>query len=385
MTNSFARFALLSGNFMVGLSVLAPTGMLPQLSAGLGISIRDAGLLVTYGAVILCLGSPIVSWLTTRLGRRLLMSGALAIMAVGHIASAFADSYLAILSLRLAMLIFAAIYTPQAASTIALIVPEKSRAGAVAFVFLGWSLAIAAGLPLITFFANQFGWRETYAAIGVLSALIALMNVAALPGGLQGHPLSLQSFVTIGRNTTLVLILLITLFQMSGQFSITVYMGPVLGKVADAGPAAAGIFFSLLGIAGLLGNLAATSIVVRAGVSRTLATFMILMTCGAAVWSLGAGILPVMAVGIFCMGLGITAANSMQQARLIAVAPELAGATVAMNSSVLYVGQALGSATAGVLFERQHYHVIGFIAVAFFLMAVATFALSERSDARGAN
>ncbi len=378
MTNFFARLALLCGNFMVGIAVTAPAGMLPQLSEGLAVSIRDAGLLVTYGAVVLCIASPIVSWLTTRLGRRLLMSGTLAIMAAGHVASAFVDSYLAVLMLRLLLLVFAAIYTPQAANTIALIVPEKSRAGAVAFVFLGWSLAIAVGLPLITICANHFGWRETYVAIGVACALAALLNVVVLPNGLQGYPLSLQSFVTIARDSTLILILLITLFQMSGQFAITVYMGPVLQRLADAGPAATGTFFSLLGIAGLLGNIAATGVVARWGVRRTLATFMIIMTGGGAVWALGAGLLPVMALGIFLMGLGITSANSMQQARLIAAAPELGSATVALNTSFLYVGQGIGSAAAGMLFAREHYHAIGFMAVAFFLAAIATFVLSER-------
>ena len=93
-------------------------------------SVRDIGLLVTYGAVILCFGSPIVSWLTTRVDRRLLLSGTLAVIAVGHLLSALVDSYAAILALRLVMLTFVAIYTPQAASTMALIVAEKDRAAA---------------------------------------------------------------------------------------------------------------------------------------------------------------------------------------------------------------------------------------------------------------
>lgn len=366
---------------MVGLCVLAPAGMLPELSAGLHVTIRDAGLLVTWGGVVLCIGSPVMSWLTANVGRRMLMSGALAVMAAGHLASAFADSYFAVLGLRLGMLVFAAIYTPQAASTIALIVSERERAGSLSFVFLGWSLALACGLPLITLSANEFGWRETYFAIGVLCALAALFNAAALPGGLRGHPLSLQSFVTIARSPTLVLILLITLFQMSGQFTVSVYMGPVLSQLAGSGPGAVGVFFSLLGGAGLIGNLAATSIVARIGVKRTLALFMLLMTGGAAIWAFGAGFLAVMGAGIFLMGLGITAANSMQQARLILAAPALAGATVALNSSVLYVGQALGSGAAGLLYAGEHYRAIGFMAVAFYLGAIAVFALSERAKA----
>lgn len=378
MSHLSARLALLSGNFITGLSVLAPSGMLPELSAGLGVTVHDVGLLVTYGAVVLCFSSPIVSWLTTHVGRRLLMSGTLAIIAAGHLLSAVADSYAAILVLRLVMLAFAAIYTPQAASTMALIVSEKDRAPALTFVFLGWSLAIAVGLPLITLFATQFGWRETYAAIGVAAAISAALNAVSLPGGLQGHPLSLQSFADIAKSRTLMLILLITLFQMSGQFSITIYMAALVQTIADGGPAAGGLLFSLLGAAGLIGNLAATRMVQFAGVHRTLGFFILVMTAGALTFALGAGILALMAAGVFILGLGITAGNSMQQARLVTAAPPLASATVALNTSVLYVGQALGSGAAGFFYQHEFYRTIGFLSVLFFVLAFIVFAFGER-------
>lgn len=385
MTHLSSRLALLSGNFITGLSVLAPAGMLPELSAGLGVTVRDVGLLVTYGAVILCFGSPIVSWLTTRVGRRLLMSGTLAIIAIGHVLSAIVDSYAAILALRLATLAFVAIYTPQAASTMALIVSEKDRPAALAFVFLGWSLAIAVGLPLITLFATQFGWRETYLAIGVASAVSAALNAASLPKGLQGHPLSLQSFVDIAKSRTLMLILLITLFQMSGQFSITIYMAVLAQEIAGGGPSAGGLLFSLLGAAGLIGNLVATRIVQFAGVQRTLGFFILVMMTGALIFALGAGVLALMAAGVFILGLGITAGNSMQQARLVTAAPILASATVALNTSVLYVGQALGSGAAGLLYQHQLYRTIGFLSVCFFALAFVVFALSERLGGKSRN
>jgi predicted MFS family arabinose efflux permease len=382
MTHLFARLALLSGNFITGLAVLLPAGMLTELSAGLGVTVRDVGLLVTYGAVILCIGSPIVSWLTTRIGRRLLLSGTLAIIAAGHLASAATESYAALLMLRLAMLAFVAIYTPQAASTMALIVSERERPAALAFIFLGWSLAIAVGLPLIALSANQFGWRETYILIGALAAISAVLNAASLPSGLKGHPLSLQSFVYIAKSRALLLILLITLFQMSGQFSITIYMAALVQEIAGGGPAAAGLLFSLLGAAGLIGNLAATRIVQFAGVNRTLGIFIVVMMTGALTFALGTGVLALMAAGVFILGLGITAGNTMQQARLVTAAPLLASATIALNTSVLYVGQALGSGAAGVLYQHAQYRLIGFLAMAFFASAFVVFLLSQRSAAR---
>src|SRR3978361_1555126 len=57
----FAPPALMLGNFVTGCSVIGPAGMLSELSAGLDVSIRDAGLLITYGAAVLCFGSPVLS------------------------------------------------------------------------------------------------------------------------------------------------------------------------------------------------------------------------------------------------------------------------------------------------------------------------------------
>ena len=377
MSYSLSRFALMGGNFVTGLAVLAPAGMLHDLSQGLGVSIREAGLLVTYGAIVLCISSPVMSWLTTRIGRRFLLVGTLSILAVGHIACAFLDSYSAVLALRIAMMSVAAIFTPQAASTIALIVPQNVRASSLAFVFLGWSMAIAVGLPIVTLLATQFGWRQTFLAIGIAAAIAALANVVTLPRGLRGPQLSLQSFAQIASNKTLVLVLLITLFQMSGQFTITIYMAPVLQSLAGAGPAITGAFFSIFGGASVIGNMTATRIVGRFGVPLTLTLCMVSMIIGALIWATGGGMLPVMAVGVFLIGLGATSANSMQQARLIEVMPALASATVALNTSFLYFGQGLGSGSAGILYERGHVHAIGFLAVVFFVLSFVTFRITE--------
>lgn len=378
MTHLLARFALLSGNFITGLAVLAPAGMLPELSAGLGVSIREAGFLVTYGAVVLCIASPLVSWLTTRIGRRMLMTGTLAVIAAGHAATAFSDSYAAVLALRLGMLAVVAIYTPQAASAISLIVQERERASAISFVFLGWSLAIAVGLPFVTWLANQFGWRETYGVIAVLAAVSLLLNFAALPNGLRGHALSIGSFATIARSTTLKLMLLFTFLLMVGLFLITIYLIPNLTKLTGAGAAIGGSYFLLFGGAGVVGNMIASFVVSRLGVSRTMQYSILTLIVGSAFWAFGAGSLVAMGLGLLMVGIGLTSVNSMQQARLVAEAPNLASATVALNTSVLYVGQAIGSGIGGLLYANGFYAAAGFVALGFFLLAFVSFRVTDR-------
>ena len=81
MSARFAAYSLLLGNFVVGSCVLAPAGMLNDLAAGLGATIVQTGLLVTWGAVVLCFGSPIMATLTSRVDRRTLLAGSALVMA----------------------------------------------------------------------------------------------------------------------------------------------------------------------------------------------------------------------------------------------------------------------------------------------------------------
>jgi predicted MFS family arabinose efflux permease len=367
---AFVRSSLMLGNLVTGLAVIGPTAMLIQLADGLAVTIRDAGLLVTFGAVMLCFGSPLIAWATSRIERRSLLTGVLVIVAVGHAASALAPNYGALLAIRLVMLAAAAVFTPQAASTVSLIVPVRERAAAIAYVFLGWSLAIAVGLPLVTFAAAHVGWRETYAAIGVIAALVAWLHWARLPAGLIGAPISLASWRALAGNRLILLLLAITALQTSGQFAVITYLGPLLTRLAGAGPQEIATFFAIFGAFGFIGNVIATKIVGRVGALETSALFLISMLIGAVLWTLGAPHLLVMGAGILLWGLGFAAVNSMQQGRLVAAAPELSSVSVALNTSALYVGQAVGSGLGGTLFAHDLAPVTGYLAIGFFVLAL---------------
>ncbi len=365
------------GNFVTGIALLGPTAMLHELSAGLGVSIREAGLLITFGAMVLCIGSPLTAWLTSRIERRHLLMGAVAVVALANFASAFAPDYAALLTIRLLMAAVAALYTPQAAGTVALLVPPEKRGGSIAYVFLGWTLAAAVGLPLVTFIASRYGWREVYGTIGTLSCISFLLLGWRLPRGLHGAPIDLRTWIDLARNRLVVLLLLVTMLQIAGQFVIFTFLAPLLGQLTGTGPDAASAVFAIYGLSGLVGITTATRIVDGWGAFNTSLLATALVLSGMTIWSFGAGALPVMAIGVAVWGMGFGATNSMQQVRLVGAAPLAASASVSLNTSVLYIGQAIGSATGGLLFAGGHFHASGFVAMGFLTLALLTVIVSR--------
>ena len=378
----FAPTALMLGNVVTGCSVLAPAGMLVELSSGLDVSIRTAGLLITFGAIMLCVGSPVTAWLTSRVERRTLLTLTLAALALTNFASAFAPDYTSLLIIRLVMLAVGALYTPQAAGTAGLIVPEQKRGSTIAYIFLGWSLAAAVGLPLITFIASRYGWRAVYGNIGLMGCVSFLLLAWRLPRGLMGAPVDLKTWAAIGRNRMIALLLLITTLQMSGQFVVFTFMGPLLAKLTGAGPDAIGLVFAVYGVCGVIGTAIASRIVDSLGAWKTSVFFTALLLAGVAGWALSAGIYPLMAVSVAIWGLGFASTNSMQQVRLVGAAPSLASASVSLNTSVLYVGQAVGSAIGGFLYARDLLYAAGYVASAFVALALVTVILTRPKKAQ---
>jgi predicted MFS family arabinose efflux permease len=120
----------------------------------------------------------------------------------------------------------------------------------------------------------------------------------------------------------------------------------------------------------------ASGIVTKLGTQKTLALFMASTLLGLTLWSIGAGWLVAMGGGIFFWAFGFAAINSMQQARLVAAAPHLASASVALNTSVLYVGQAIGSGLGGLLFAHEYFRLVGYVGAAFVALACALLAVT---------
>lgn len=369
--------ALLLGNFIIGTSVVAPAGILNELSTGLDVSIPRASSLIALGAVVLCIGSPLMSWLTSSLDRRLAMAGAMFVIATAHIISAFVTTFDALLAIRLAMLLAAAYFTPQAASMVGIAAPPEKRAGAIAFVFIGWSFAIAIGVPLATVLASRFGWPSAYLAIGAAATISFLALMIAIPTHFKTPPVDLKAWGELFRSQAILILLLITAIIACAQYMILTFIAPLLVLLGNTDADGISIAIGLFGIVGIIGSVTAARIVGWLGPFTTSLIFAGAIAIGMCVWSVSAQVYAAMLTGVLIWGFGFSAINSLQQARLVLVAPELSGGAVALNTSVLYIGQAIGSAVGGVLFERGQYIPIGYLATGVMIAALGVLLMTK--------
>ena len=374
----FTLTLLMIGNIFIGAGVLAPAAMMNTLTADFDVSPTRIGALIAWGAVVLCVGAPTLAFLTTRIDRRTVLIGSLLVYAAGHIASAFAPDYAALLLIRVSMIAAAAVYTPQAACAVTLMVTEENRARAVAFVFLGWSISSAAVMPLMTIVSDLFGWRAAYAGIGAGSAIAALGLAARVPGDLMATPLSLAHWRDVLTRPAIVTLLAATCVQVLGQFVLFPYLAAELRRTLSASEQEVALVLAMYGAAGLFGAWLSARAVGRLGPAHTHAASLATMALGLAGWALFAHT-PIWAQAVIVVwGLGFSSAVSMQQARLIAVAPALASASVALNTSFLYLGQAGGSAIGARIIENGADDWLGAAGCVFMLTALGLSVFANR-------
>ncbi|MDN3398205.1 MFS transporter [Psychrobacter sp. APC 3426] len=158
-----------------------PSGILPQMTAGLGIEQTQVGFLVgIYALASAIFAIPLIS-MTLWVNRKILLLTLLAGFAVSNIVVGLTSSYPLIVAMRILGGICAGIMWPMIAAYGTALVPENMHGKAITIIMAGNTFGVSLGLPMMTFIGTQVGWRMSFLVLGGLGALIALLAMKFLP------------------------------------------------------------------------------------------------------------------------------------------------------------------------------------------------------------
>jgi len=348
---------MMFGNVVIGMGVMVVAGLLNDIHTSLDVSITTAGQLISVSAFVVCLGAPLIAASVGRWDRRLLLVGSMVWYAVFHALAALAPGFDSLLGWRVLAMLAAAAYTPQAAACIGMLVPPAQRGRAITFVFLGWSVASVLGSPLGAWIGGTFGWRWSMALLAALSVISAWWLAIRLPRGLVPPTLSAAAWRQTLSSPALMLTLSITVMSAAGQFVLFSYMAPYVVQRYGATPTQFSLLLLAYGACGFAGNAWVSRRIDHIGAERAMAMALSSIAAGMALVS-QTHVFGWMVAAILPWGLGVFASNSAQQARLVGMAPTLAPASVALNTSAMYLGQALGATLGGWLILHQGLSVL---------------------------
>jgi predicted MFS family arabinose efflux permease len=385
-------WSLLVGNFVIGSGALSFIGMLDAVAADLRVTPAAAGQIAGLFSLGICISGPILGALTSRYERRNVLTASLALFALGHVAAAFAPEYWSLLAIRVLTSFAGTLFTPQAAATVSLLVPLERRARTMAFVFLGWSLSAVVGLPAGAWIGANLGWRAAMWILAGLSALAALLVFARVPARLFVGRIDGAAWLTLARHPVLLRVVSVTVIHASAQFTLFSYLVVAYREALDVSPNVVAILLCLMGFAGFVGNLFAGRIADRIGPPAVIFSAIGLMLAAFVIWtglfSAGSGALgtTLAVLAALLWGSGNFSANSMQQVRLVNLAPPLASVSVALNTSAIYLGQFIGAGVGGLALTHAWLsppsRLLPFIGLPIFVIAMWFSASAQRRAAQ---
>ena len=171
--------ALAMGGFGIGLTEFVIMGLLPEVSADFEVTESVAGYLISGYALSVAIGAILLTAAVTRFERKKVLLSLMVLFIIGNLMSALAPSYEVMMGGRIvAALCHGAFFGIGSVVAADMVAPNK-RAGAIAMMFAGLTIANVLGVPFGTLLGQQLGWRSTFWAITVIG-VIALIGIAAL-------------------------------------------------------------------------------------------------------------------------------------------------------------------------------------------------------------
>jgi DHA1 family chloramphenicol resistance protein-like MFS transporter len=362
--------------FAQGTSELMLAGLLPELSADLGVSIPAAGLLISAFAAGMLVGAPVLAVLTLNWSRRTALLVFLGIFALAHIAGALTPNYEVLLATRIIGAFVYAGFWSAAAVTVVDVVPADNRARAMSVVTGGLTVATIIGLPAGTVLGQHLGWRAAFWTVAGLCVLAGAGVVATIPGSRPERAPRLTDELKVLANSRLWLAFGTTALVTATILVVFSYLAPLLIQTTGLPPGAVPGVLALYGLGSFIG-------ITLGGRTADALPFHTLFTGIAGLCVLSAVLaltatVPIVAIAVIVLlgGFGF-ATNPALNARVFSLAGDAPTLATATNFSAFNVGITVGPWLGGLAIDAgTGYAALGWIAVALGLVALGTVVLA---------
>lgn len=340
--------ALAMAGFITILTEALPAGLLPQMSADLGVSEALAGQLVTMYAVGSLVAAIPLTAATQRMRRRPLLLIAIGGFAIVNTVTAASDSYMLTLIARFFAGVFAGLLWALLAGYASRMVPEYLKGRAIAVAMVGTPLALSLGIPAGTSLGVTVGWRVTFGVMSILTVILigwVLTKVPDFPGQKAGKHLPITKVFTLPGIRP---VLFVTLAFVLAHNILYTYIAPFLMPAGMA--ARIDTVLLVFGVAALLG-IWIIGVLIDRWLRELVLVSTILFILAALVLGL-CGTLPAViypAVGMW--GLSFGGAATLFQTASAKTAGDAADVAQAMIVTVWNMAIAGGGLVGGVLLD----------------------------------
>ena len=382
-----ALWALTLSAFAIGTTEFVIVGLVPTIATDLGVSLPSAGLLVSLYAVGVAIGAPILTALTGRWNRKIVLMSLMGLFVIGNLLAWQAPSYETLILARILTGLAHGVFFSIGSMIATSLVSKEKEASAIAIMFAGLTVALVTGVPLGTWIGQHFGWRATFLVVSALG-LVALIGSAILvPKNLKKSiPATFKEQLQVIVKPQLLLVYLMTILGYGGTFTAFTYLAPILEQQTKFAPSAIGIIMLVYGVSVAIGNIWGGKLADKRGPISALsiifsALSIILLLFTFTMQSKIAAVLTILVWGAFAFGnvpgLQIYVVKQAEK-----YTPNAVDVASGLNIAAFNIGIALGSVIGGSVVENMSLQDTAWIGAVISLMALAVTRYSGLLDKR---
>lgn len=358
------------GMFALGMDAYIVAGLIPSISKSFNKSSSAIGQGVTVFTLFFSISAPIFSTILAKSPVKKILIIALSIFTLANIITAISMNYMLYIVSRAIAGLGAGVSSPIAISASNHLVSEKHKGKAIAFTVGGMSVGTVIGVPLGLEIANISNWRFAMLVIIVIS-FIALISISILmPKFKIEAPPNLKDRFQLFLNKHVLRVISVTLCAAIASLGLYTYLADIIKTNTDTKNLTH--YLTAWGIGGLIGSFGIGFIIDRFKNTRFVMLIILILL------ALSFGLIPI-SINLPILGLipfilwGAMgwATQAPQQHILLKKHPEYGGSAVALNSSINYLGSAMGSAIGGIiLFNANSTNVLIYSALGITIIGI---------------
>ena len=382
-----ALWALTLSAFAIGTTEFVIVGLIPTIAASLQVSVPSAGLLVSLYALGVAVGAPVLTALTGRVPRKLLLLGLMLLFTAGNLTAWMAPGYGALMAARVLTGLAHGVFFSIGSTIATGLVPKEKAASAIALMFSGLTVALVTGVPLGTFIGQHFGWQMTFLAVALLG-VVSFAGIAVLvPNTIAGSaPAGLLTQLSVLRKPRLLLVYAMTTLGYGGTFVTFTYLAPILENVSGFSAGSVGLVMLVYGVSVAFGNIWGGKLADRKGPIRALQIVFALLAAVLLVLEFTAS--NRIAVLVTVLAWGAVAFGNVPGLQVYVVrraevdAPRAVDVASGLNIAAFNVGIALGAWGGGIIVEHLGLMATPWIGALVVVAALLLTTLAGRLDRR---
>lgn len=240
--------------FVINTTEFVPVALLSDIAKDFSITAAETGWMLTlYAWVVAAMSLPLML-LTSRLERKRLLLALFVVFIASHVLSVFAWSFEVLLISRVGIAFAHAIFWSITAAITLRVAPEGKRALALSILATGTSLALVLGVPIGRVLGQWFGWRTTFAGIGIIAFIVFVLQAKLLPNLPSMFNGSFRKLPELLKNPLLVCLYLFCFVVFTADYAAYSYIEPFMNRVGSLSESSVTFILLLFGCAGLIGS-----------------------------------------------------------------------------------------------------------------------------------